>query len=218
MIPVPMPQEPACFDATVRQRGLAFLQQQGQDPHQRPQSSSEMWDNGSFWTCVKDDLRTGYSNRCVYSCFFLENERRQDGNLHSIHSIDHFQPKSRNPAYLAYEWSNLRWAWNVIDNEGKKNNLVSEEHDPTRLTRNIVELQEDDYGDWIVVPDSSLTTLEQEKIDQTIQDLGLNMPKVKIRRRQCVEDFLENKDRYDADFMKDRQPFVYRELKRLNRL
>ena len=166
MIPVKMPEEPACFDARVRQRGLAFLQQQGQDPQQEPQDGGRIWRDGAgdFWRAAKDDLRTGYKNRCVYSCFILEQERQQDGTLHSPHSIDHFRPKSKSPAHLAYEWSNLRWAWRVIDNECKKDHLISEEHDSTRLTRSIVELQEGDNGDWIVVPGSWLTTLEQEKI------------------------------------------------------
>jgi len=217
MIRVNMPEEPDCFDEKVRQSGLAFLEQQGQDPQQEPQSGSRLWGNrdGNFWTAVKDDLRTGYKNRCVYSCFVLEDERQPDNSLRPTHSIDHFQPRSRSPAYLAYEWSNLRWTWNVIDNECKKDHFISEEHDPTRLTHNIVELQEDENGDWIVTSDSSLTISEQEKIDKTIQDLGLNKRKVKIRRRQFVEDFLENKDRYDDDFMEERQPFIYRELKRL---
>ena len=204
------------------------MQQEGQDPQQKPQSSTRIWGNGAgdFWRDAKDELRTGYNNRCVYSCFFLEDERQQNGNLGSTHSIDHFQPKSRSPAYLAYEWSNLRWAWNVIDNKGKKDNLIPEEHDPTQLARNIMKLQEDDKGDWIVVPGSSLTASEQKEIEsliaseqkeieKTIRALGLNKPKVKIRRKQHIEDFLENKDRYDADSMKERQPFIYRELKRL---
>ena len=220
MIPISMPQEPACFDAKVRQKGLAFLQQQGQDPQREPQSGSRIRRHGAgnFWGAVKDELRTGYSNRCVYSCFVLEDERQPDHSLRSTHGIDHFQPKAHGPAYLAYEWNNLGWAWNLIDNEGKEDHPISEEHDPTRLTRNIMELKEDDNGDWIVAPDSSLTTLEQEKIGKTIRDPGLNKPKVKIRRNQCVEDFLENKDRYDADFMEARQPFIYRELKQLGHL
>ncbi|MYC49649.1 MAG: hypothetical protein F4X50_05055 [Synechococcus sp. SB0662_bin_14] len=217
MIPISMPQEPACFDSTVRQRGLAFLQRQGQDPQQEPQNGSSIWRNGAgnFWRAVKDELRTGYNNRCVYSCFVLEEERQQDGTLRSTHSIDHFQPRSRSPAYLAYEWSNLRWTWNVIDNECKKDHLIPEEHDPIRLTRDIMELKEDDNGDWIVVPDSSLTTSEQEKIGRTIQDLGLNRRRVKIRRNQYVEDFLDKDNHYGSDFMEERQPFIYRELKRL---
>ncbi|SAY38825.1 hypothetical protein [Candidatus Synechococcus spongiarum] len=217
MIRIPMPQEPDCFDATVRQRGLDFLQRQGQDPQQKPKSSSRIWGSGAgnFWTAVKDDLRTGYNNRCVYSCFVLEDERQPNGKLRHSHSIDHFQPRSCSPAYLAYEWSNLRWAWQVIDNEGKKNHLIPEKYDPTRLTHKVVELQEDDDEDWIVVPNSSLTDLEQKEIKNTIQNLGLNRKKVKVRRRQYVEDFLENKCRYDANFMKERQPFIYCELKRL---
>ena len=66
-----------------------------------------------------------------------------------------------------------------------------------------------------MVPGSSLTALEQEKIGKTIQDLGLNKCKVKIRRNQYVKDFLDKDNPYSLDFIEERQPFVYRELKSL---
>lgn len=220
MIPVPMPEEPACFDAKVRQSGLAFLQQHGQDPNESPQHGGGIWRDGAgdYWREVKNDLREGYNNRCVYSCFVLEEERRGDGSLQSIHSIDHFQPKSKSPAYLAYEWSNLRWAWNVIDNECKKDHHIDENHDPTQLTRDIMELKEEDNGDWIVVPALSLSSDEKRKVAMTIQNLGLNNRKVKIMRNQYVEDFVKNQYKHGHVFMEERQPFIYRELKRLRRL
>ena len=73
-------------------------------------------------------------------------------------------------------------------------------------------------GDWIVVPDALLPDSERTKIDKTIKDLGLNNPTVKIRRKQCVCDFLKPDNPCDHAHMKERQPFVYRELRRSGRL
>ena len=219
MIPIPMPAEPACFDAKVRRQGLNFLQEKGQDPGKNPpHGSRDFWEDGDYWRFARDDLRKGYNKRCVYSCFILEEEMISPSGKRLDRSIDHFQPKSSNPAYLAYEWSNLRWAWSVIDNECKKNHHIDEEHDPAKLTHDIVELREDVDGEWIVVPISSLIELESKKVHETIQKLGLNNRKVKIRRRQWIEDFLDDQNQYGNNFMEKRQPFIYRELKRLGRL
>ena len=214
MIPVPMPAEPPCFHEKVRQEGLRFLEGKGQSPQENPRRGMK-WKKGELWGAVRDDLCKGYHNRCVYSCFILEKELQQDGTLRPTHSIDHFQPKSSSPAYLAYEWSNLRWAWKVIDNEGKQDHHIDQNHDPTRLTHDIVELKEDINGDWIVVPASSLDEGEQKKVHKTIQDLGLNKLTVKTRRKQYVEDFQDKNNQYDDLLMQERQPFIYRELRRL---
>lgn len=216
---IPLPIEPGDFDARVRQPGLAFLRSRNQDPNEPPQGANQLWGrngyDGKSWQPARDQLREWYGNRCVYSCFVLEQERKENGSLQSTHSIDHFWPKSSSPAYLAYEWHNLRWAWNVIDNH-KQDKIIN--HDPTSLTHNIMELEEDNDGDWIVVPAASLPDLERTKIDKTIKDLGLNNDVVKIIRKQWAEDFLDEDNPYDHAFMDKRQPFVYRELRRSGRL
>ena len=48
MIPVPRPPEPAGFDRSVRQEGLAHLREQGQDPAQPPA-------HGRLWTLRRVD-------------------------------------------------------------------------------------------------------------------------------------------------------------------
>lgn len=225
MIPVTMPAEPAEFDRLVRKQGLAHLREQGQDPA-LPPAVSTLWKLSrlgadgrqrtvDYWQLARDDLRTGYHNRCVYSCFVLEPERLADGRLQSTHSIDHFQPRSRSAAGLAYEWSNLRWAWRVIDNEGKGNNLIPADHDPTQMDRHFFKLAEADNGDWLVVPDAGLDAMEQSRLQTTIQRLGLNRPKVLLARNQYVKDFLENAADYGDRWMQQRQPFVFGELRRL---
>ena len=217
MIPVQMPPEPPDFDARVRQPGQEHLQQKGHDPAQPPPKHDRFLrtDQGKadYWRRVRDALKEGYGNRCVYSCFYLSEERVYGGDSFK-HSIDHFKPISQSPAQLIYEWSNLRWSWDLI-NTYKEDSIIPEAHDPIQMTSNLVKLQRDERGDWTVIPESSLTDSEQQEIDKTIQSLGLNNPTVKTMRNQCVKDFLRNSDQYSTDLMEKRQPFIYRELKRL---
>lgn len=228
MIPVSLPPEPAGFDRAVRQEGLAHLREQGQDPAQPP-ASGNLWTlkrvdargnerTADYWQRAREDLRAGYNNRCVYSCFVIETERLADGREQSGHSIDHFEPKSRAATRRAYDWDNLRWAWRVIDNEGKMNHWIPSDHDPTAMTAPFLQLAEDDRGNWLVVPDPSLEASEQTRLRETIRLLGLNLPKVVLRRNAYVEDFLNNGPDYGPAWMQQRQPFVYRELRRLFRL
>jgi hypothetical protein len=86
------------------------------------------------------------------------------------------------------------------------------------MTAPLLQLAEDDRGNWLVVPDPSLEASEQTRLRETIRLLGLNLPKVVLRRNAYVEDFLTNGSQYGADWMEERQPFVYRELRRIFRL
>jgi hypothetical protein len=228
MIPVSLPPEPAGFDRAVRQEGLAHLREQGQDPAQPPANAS-LWKlrrmdaygkegTVQYWQRAREDLRISYSNRCVYSCFVIETECLADGREESSHSIDHFEPKSRVAASRAYDWDNLRWAWRVIDNEGKRDHWIPPDHDPTALRAPVFQLVEDDRGHWLVVPDPSLEVSEQTRLNETIRLLGLNLRKVVLRRNAYVDDFLTNGSEYGVDWMQERQPFVYRELRRIFRV
>lgn len=228
MIPVSLPPVPTDFDRAVRQEGLAHLREQGQDPAQPPASGS-LWklrridacgaaSTAEYWQRAREDLRAGYHNRCVYSCFVTETERLADGRDQSGHSIDHFEPKSRAAASRAYDWDNLRWAWRVIDNEGKRDHWIPSDHDPTELKLPLLQLAEDVHGNWLVVPDPNLEESEQKRLSETIGLLGLNLRKVVLRRNAFVEDFLNNGLEYGADWMQQRQPFVYHELRRIFRV
>ena len=226
VIPVAMPPEPMDFDARVRQEGLCHLREQSHDP-ETPPPNRGIWEiqrlggdgrvrSAEYWQLAKEDLRNGYGNRCVYSCFALEDQLNASGNPQSTHSIDHFQPKSLSAAKLAYEWRNLRWSWRVIDNEGKQNNVIP--LDPVALDHCLMELHEDPNGDWEVVPIQGLSDTDSDLAGRTIGLLGLNLRKVVIRRNQCVSDFVANASTYGDAFMESRQPFVFRELKRQGRL
>lgn len=218
MIPVPLPPEPDNFDERVRREGLAHLHEQGRDPDEpAPRALFAMrriMSNGGersceYWQLAKEDLRHAYHNRCVYSCFQIEVETLASGQTVSMHSIDHFKPISLSPARQAYDWSNLRWAWGVIDNH-KGNSVIPDDHDPTRLQADALILSEDPSGLLIVAPNPSLPPAEQVRLADTITKLGLNQAAVALARTNCRNDFIASAEIYGHDYMAARQPFVYR--------
>lgn len=162
-----------------------------------------------YWQLAKEDLRNAYHNRCVYSCFQIEVETLASGKQVSMHSIDHFKPISLNPAWQAYDWSNLRWAWGVIDKH-KGNSVIPNDHDPTQLQADALILSEDPSGLLIVAPNPSLPPAEQARLANTIANLGLNQAAVALARTNCRNDFIASAGIYGHDYMAARQPFVYR--------
>jgi hypothetical protein len=229
MMPVPLPAKPLNFDERVWMPGLHALRFLHQNPDDPPpnehfwktphQSIDGSWRKTlDYWTRARDDLCEGYNKRCVYSCFVIEPTRDSSGQLKpkaQQHSIDHFAPKSLNPARKAFEWSNLRWCWNVINNN-KNNSCIS--IDPTQLTDMVVELEEDARGKWMVIPARNLTESTSNDVQDTIKKLGLNSRIVEVKRTGVANDFINNKHGYTDQEMTDRQPFVFHELRRLRRI
>lgn len=222
MIPVSMPPEPPNFDKRVRRPGREHLRQKSHNPDQPPPNHGDFWKKvdtqgkADYWRRARDDLKESYGNRCVYSCFYLQEEHVY-GSVQFKHSIDHFKPVSQHPARLAYEWSNLRWAWDLI-NTCKKDNIITEAHDPTRMKTNLVKLQKDEYDNWKVVPDPRHGEAAKDDIMKTIDGLGLNNRKIIEARNACIQDFMEMCDVYSDALMEERQPFIYHELKELDLL
>jgi hypothetical protein len=227
MIPVQLPPEPQSFNARVRQPGLVALRILGHNPN-NPPPNERFWNTPhrtaagwirttlDYWTLARDDLCTGYNRRCVYSCFVIEPVRDSSGRaVGGDHSIDHFAPKSLQPAKEAFEWINLRWCWNVINNI-KDDALI--EIDPVSLPGMIVELEEDVRGKWIVRPAQNLNFFTTEQVQDTIKKLGLNSSIVVVRRNEYVKDFINNIHVYSDAEMCARQPFVFSELRRLGRI
>lgn len=226
MIPVKLPREPGNFQHTVYQPGLYALNALGQNPNQPP-PNEQFWKTShttqagksrsslDYWTRARNDLCAGYNRRCVYSCFIVEIERDSSGQVTEggyKYSIDHFTPKSLAPAKRAFEWNNLRWCWSVINNK-KDNSVITV--DPISLPGMVVELQYSSDGDWMVVPSHGLDSNSKAQVCDTIHKLGLNSERaVVIRRNQCVEDFIQNPNRYTHLEMEENQPFIFRELRR----
>jgi hypothetical protein len=225
MIPVQLPQEPGDYHHRVREEGLAFLQEQGLNPDQiysrRIFEMRRIMTDGSgrfrsceYWQLAREDLKIGYHNRCVYTCFLIEQELVEDATSPDPvevggHSIDHFKPVTKNPARLAYEWANLRWAWCYIDNNFKQNQIIPDRHDPVNIVEGAIQLQFDSKGDLIAVPSPLFPDAERLSLADTIKKLGLNDDQVKKFRRDCFDDFINPGNNYSDQYMKEVQPFVY---------
>ena len=226
-MPVKLPAEPWNFNERVRLPGLHALRLLHQNPDDPPPNerfwkTSHQTLHGSrrstldYWTRVRDDLCDSYNKRCVYSCFVIEPTRDSNGYVQpGEHCIDHFAPKSLNPARVAFEWNNLRWCWNVINNI-KGDSCIT--IDPTELMDMVVELEEDTKGKWMVIPAGNLNRFTPMEIQDTIDKLGLNSRIVINRRTKYAKDFINNIYGYSDREMAERQPFVFRELRRLERI
>ena len=92
------PAEPATFDQDVRGPGALFLA-----IARAPTAAA--WRNNNYWRRAHQDLYRGSNGVCVYSGSFTP--RASGRAVDHASSIDHFVPKSHDPA-LAYEWSNFR--------------------------------------------------------------------------------------------------------------
>ena len=228
MIPLQPPPEPQDFDAKVRQPALAALVRLGHNPNnpppnesfwKTPHTTASGWTRKTldYWTIARDDLCRSYNKRCAYSCFTIEPIRDPNGRIiASAHSIDHFAPKSLRPAKEAFDWSNLRWCWNVINNK-KGDSVIAT--DPVMLSGMIVEMEEDVHGNWLVVPAQRTGPFSREQVQDAIEKLGLNAIRaVVISRNRMVLDFEGKPRKYSDAEMLDRQPFVFLELRRLGRI
>lgn len=220
MIRVQLPDEPSDFNQRVRSEGLAHLQEQNQDPDQ-PIRNACIWkkrtlpdgrtEKPDYWRRARESIKAGYSNRCVYSCFRLEDESFPGGIRHGG-QVDHFRPRDSSAANLAYEWRNLRWAWGKIDSEYKKNNVIPDDHDPINIAAESVTLEEDNNGDLVVIPNPHLPDSEKARLGETIRMLGLNRTPVKLARKKCFEDFIDPAHSYSQALMEEMQPFVYQQM------
>lgn len=212
VIPVLLGPEPADFDTRVRQPGLIVLAAAGLSPTAIVSRAELMRAGGSikpdFWRRMRHELKAAFSDCCAYSCFLLEDSFTPSGTELSA-SVDHFQPISRSPAGLAYEWSNLRWAWSTIDNQHKRNQLVA--LDPCSISFFPFELDVGDFGR--LLPRTGLNNQGRTDAEQALQALGLNQANCVVRRQAWANDFIANAQRYGDPLMQRWQPFLWQELK-----
>jgi hypothetical protein len=217
MIPVLLGPEPPDFDQRVRQPGLAVLLKAGLAPTVIVTRAVLNRAGGSekpdFWRRMRSQLRSAFNGCCAYSCFLLEDAFTPAGHQLSA-SVDHFQPISRSPVGLAYEWSNLRWAWATIDNQYKKDNLSA--LDPCHLSSCPFSLDVGDFG--LLIPSNDLDAQQSQNAGQALQALGLNQKNCVVLRRAWANDFIANAALYGDALMQRWQPFLWQELKRLGAL
>jgi hypothetical protein len=212
MIPVNLGPEPDDFDQRIRQPGLRFLNSAGfaatsvvaRAKFKRPEGGKP-----DYWRAAKANLRAAFKGCCAYSCFLLEDSLTPSLEELSA-SVDHFQPISQSPAYLACEWLNLRLAWELIDHH-KQSKLVP--LDPYAIHQSPFCLDVGDFG--LLLPREDLAKQQYEDAEITIRALGLNQHNCTLRRRAWADDFMANAHHYGDALMQRWQPFLWQELKRL---
>lgn len=215
MIPVVIAQEPAEFDAKVRQPGLSAIDELiGRPPRiKRPgprrkkvaETEAKIAADAfpPFWREALDDMMSAYEQRCAYLAMFIEDT----GNP----TVDHVIPKSY-AWNKVYEWFNYRLCAGVVNSKkGELLGLV----DPVEAKMGWFEL---DLPSYRVVRGTSAPTTQQAKIDATLP--LLNLRDCCLQRRRYVEDYRLGPGNKGIDlvYLEHRAPFIASELRRQGQL
>ena len=102
MIPVAMADEPASFDALVRQPGRIVLLELAGSPEAPKRRGRKRVNQTDYWTRALPEMRQLYRRTCAYLAMYIHRGTGRD-------TVDHFLPKTP-PSRNSYEWSNFRYA------------------------------------------------------------------------------------------------------------
>ena len=215
MIPVVIATEPASFEKTVRQPGLAAIDEMvGLVPplKRRGRRRQQIANNKSdipadkfppFWRNCIDDMMQAYKMRCAYLAMHIE----YTGNP----TVDHIIPKSLEWSKV-YEWSNYRLCAGVVNS--KKGDLMGVV-DPIDAGTGWFELN---LASCRVVRGTNAPIAQHAKIDATLPIL--NLRDCCKQREQYVADYLlgPGAKGIDITYLERRAPFIASELRRQKRL
>jgi uncharacterized protein (TIGR02646 family) len=195
MIPVAAQPEPAAFDAEVRQKGLAHLQEKGLHLNQQLPQKTKI---EPYWRACLTKLHEAYGGICAYLCIHIE---RVTGGC----SVDHFIAKSGD-AGLAYEWSNYRLACSTM-NSRKKN--YSDVLDPFYLAPDLFRLE---FSTGRIYPNPNMDVRAIRIVEQTIERLELDDALCREMRSRRFQEYLEYY--FTDEYLKKYSPFIWREANR----
>ncbi len=196
MIPVvEQADEPADFDAKVRQKGLASLRKKGIALDQPVPEKTKL---NPYWRNCLDELHSNYNGCCAYFAVFIE---RVTGGV----SADHFIAKS-NRAECIYEWSNYRLACLTMNSrKGDYDDVL----DPFTIKKGWSHLE---LVSGRIYSNPALPPDIKDQVQETIARLGLDDPGNREMRCRHYNEYIF-KD-CTAAFLKKRSPFVYSEALR----
>jgi hypothetical protein len=190
LIPVDPADEPADFDATVRQRGAVFL---ASEPRPRK------WKNKEFWLAALPNLYESYKRTCAYTAQWIP-------RIEGVATVDHFVPKSREPQ-LAYEWSNFRLTSLKMNSRKREHQDVL---DPFQIKAGTFHLE---FPSLIVKPNPDLPHDLKRKAASTIKRLKLNSDNNCITSRlEWLLPYCEGQTTFEE--LARRAPFIAYELDR----
>ncbi len=212
MIRVNQALEPPDFDAKVRQKGLAAIDEMvGIFERSRPGPKRQVFSSRdtipshkfpAFWREALGDLYTAYSGICAYSSLRIH---LGTGSC----AVDHFVPVSA--AWdRAYEWSNYRLACSQMNaRKSTTHNLI----DPFEVINGWFAL---DLDLFYVTLGYQIPVDKRQLIVETIKKLGLNEGFFPEARKEYVKRFWKGEISFNA--LTDDAPFLAAELERQNRL
>lgn len=177
------------FNTQVRQPGAAFLAT-------CPNPTSEQFRKKNFWDRAAKELHAAYSGICAYTATYLPDQG----------SVDHFVPKTINPA-LAYEWTNYRLASGRVNTcKGNQTSVL----DPFIVEDDWFEL---DVPSCLLKAKSDLPKSLRAQINATINSLRLNADDYYVQERcNILIDYA--KGEISLGFLKRRYPFLAKEVER----
>lgn len=197
MIRVVQKAEASDFDTKVRQPGLRFLSSKAISAGSKVPEKFP-WE--SYWTHSLEDLYDDHNGVCAYSCF------RMEYSLGGV-TVDHFFPKKKYPL-LAYEWSNYRLAASRINSrKGDHEDVL----DPFTLENGWFQIN---FITGKVSPDSELDESARKSVEDTINRLQLNEPRLKNKRKRCFDRLINHQ--LTLNVLKEDAPHVHQEIIRQN--
>ncbi|WP_437315121.1 hypothetical protein [Sorangium sp. So ce385] len=225
MIRVQPAAEPPDFDAKVRQRGKAALQEligSAEAPRRRGRPRAKLAEKVEdipsealppLWTEALPALRAAYRDICAYLGMYIDPAT-------GLATVDHFKPKSK-PSHraLAYEWSNFRLASHQINtNKGDHEDVL----DPFEIQDGWFVI---DLGTFKVEPGEGLDDDLRAAVIATRDRLGLNSPTFCASRERYHDLYLGLQTAPDDPdeplplaWIRRHCPFMAHELERQGRL
>ena len=188
---------PASHEALVLHPGLRFLRK-------NPNPSAGDFAKHAYWKKIHNELYQLYAGVCSYCASWTP--RHQGG--HPDHtSVDHFIPKSEQPA-MAYEWANFRLCRARL-NANKSNSM--EVIDPYYIANGWFQI---DFATFLIVASSGLSSLVRGYVDETIGILRLNDNDYVNERVEVIK--LYSLDHITINNLNFRYPFIAEEIRRTN--
>lgn len=213
MIRLTLAQEPAEFDADVRQPGLRALDERVGIPVVRTSGKPykvkaarkedlKGTDFPAYWTKALPDLLKSYGRLCAYTSFYIY-------KVTGAPSVDHAVAKTRDWRQ-AYEWTNYRLVCSLMNSRKGVKNIL----DPTAVQDDWFELE---FVSFQVMPRPELDGPLATIVQFTITELGLNEEACREVRAEYAEEYWRYQNADKWSWLVERCPFVAREMERQGR-
>jgi 5-methylcytosine-specific restriction endonuclease McrA len=219
VIPVKPAEPPSNFNELVRQKGLDALAELVGETRSKPRPgpkrkaapyrSREEIPPDRFpplWRDVLPAMLSSYRRLCAYLALYIEHGTGSP-------TVDHVVPKSKAWDQV-YEWSNYRLACALVNSVKNDAPLVL---DPFTIDSGLFALE---FDECQVIAGPTAKGEVIERVETTIQTLGLSSPECCAARREYHRNYQlgPGNDGIDLKYLERRAPFIAWELRRLGKL